>query len=655
ETPSESEGNQKLCSRNDSEMWSNPMLKIFIKTVRRASRLPAFASVALLFLAPVMAESPWRDVDRLAISMDGNGGSKRTNSKHTVADPDDIGASAVSLAIIAKLGLQDQLVHFDFNNWMDVGTVPADKDRMTESVIPGCERWGFDSQSFFDLTLEPERGIENLTKEINRSSPDSRLYIIAAGPVESIYRAVAASDPEKLQYVALVSHSVYNETQRIQDHHRTIGDFDVFRSQHGLGYLKIRDQNASEHEHYLWHSGKNFEVWAFLRDSQHSDFRWLFERIKAHTYGKSDVSDAGMVYYLLTGDDEGSPSKLKSFLGDGIVPDPARSRTADSVKTIKMTAKDHFLDRDIAGFAPSYYDAARDAIAVNAAKYPNAFAASQATFVGASGTYDVTLTALTEIDGESTYRLAVDGKLIGESKNLPSESDYAPQKHLFRKVRLNNGAEVRVSSNSVSNGKVPEGDAFAFARGRWREISFRPKQFDETSATDTTIDNLIVIQAEHMERTSGWEIRMGDAASSNRYVVYTGSNSFKDVTPHRLQTTFTVHQPGRYTVKWLMRQPEEVPGDQANDAWIHFPDALQHGRHAVIKGFHKFVGRSKQEFGFNGQLDLHGDQPWMMVTFPEAGEYKLEFAGRSQGFELDAIVLYRDMSFDQAKERISLK
>ncbi len=100
-----------------------------------------------------------------------------------------------------------------------------------------------------------------------------------------------------------------------------------------------------------------------------------------------------------------------------------------------------------------------------------------------------------------------------------------------------------------------------------------------------------------MERTTGWELAESDAASGGNYLFYNGPNSFPKVTAHRIKATFKVEKAGRYSVKWNMRQPDDVAGDQANDAWICFKDATQLARQTTITGFHKFVGRSKGTFG----------------------------------------------------------
>lgn len=54
------------------------------------------------------ADSPWTPGNRIAISADGN----------PDADADDVGATPFALAVLAKAGLQNSLVHYDFNNFL---------------------------------------------------------------------------------------------------------------------------------------------------------------------------------------------------------------------------------------------------------------------------------------------------------------------------------------------------------------------------------------------------------------------------------------------------------------------------------------------------------------------------------------------------------
>lgn len=124
------------------------------------------------------------------------------------------------------------------------------------------------------------------------------------------------------------------------------------------------------------------------------------------------------------------------------------------------------------GYVPGYKDQANRVLAINAAQYPDKFAAGEVTFSGASDTYDVIITTLTETDGECSYKLLVNGKILGEFQNPPTEVDYFPVTHRWKNLKINNGDEIVLAYNSHSNGKIPENDAFAFARGRWRSLTF---------------------------------------------------------------------------------------------------------------------------------------------------------------------------------------
>ena len=104
--------------------------------------------------------------------------------------------------------------------------------------------------------------------------------------------------------------------------------------------------------------------------------------------------------------------------------------------------------------------------AINAGAHKNKYAASTKVFDGASSYYDITLTSLTEEDGESTYRLKVNGKLVGEFQNPETTADMQPFTHTFKNVLVLKDDVIQIESNTHSNGKIPEGDGFAFSRGR---------------------------------------------------------------------------------------------------------------------------------------------------------------------------------------------
>lgn len=137
----------------------------------------------------------------------------------------------------------------------------------------------------------------------------------------------------------------------------------------------------------------------------------------------------------------------------------------------------NFLDFKVKkGAIPFYLDKKRKSIAINAAKYGGQFSSALLNFTGDSGKYYLQLTTFREEDGESTYKIYVDGKLKKSFQNPPTEKPF--EKHVFplKKIRLKKGSIIEIKFNAHSNGKIPEKDGFAFARGRLQSIAFVPKK-----------------------------------------------------------------------------------------------------------------------------------------------------------------------------------
>jgi len=125
-------------------------------------------------------------------------------------------------------------------------------------------------------------------------------------------------------------------------------------------------------------------------------------------------------------------------------------------------------------FVPYYKDSGRGALAINASQHKDKFAAAETTFSGETGTYDITIVTMTETDGESTYKLTVAGKPVGMFVNPSVQEDYQKVLHTWKNVSMKNGDSIRVASNTTSNKRVPEGNSFGYARGRWLQLMIAP-------------------------------------------------------------------------------------------------------------------------------------------------------------------------------------
>lgn len=238
--------------------------------------------------------------DRIGWSADGNKN-----------DPDDWGATAMALAIFAKQGWQDKLVHMDYNNWLPNNT-PYKSAEETISVVEGIEKFRFTQTKVFDNQTDLEAAIDNVVAEINKSSERNRFWYVQAGPFEVAYRALKKADPKKRQYCILVSHSEMNErANKWPDQH---GKDDCLAL--GAKYFFTTGQGKEK-----FGSGK-FKEWHlvdWLKNSPCPEYRWVYSRFKKtaeHKNGVLDASDGGMAFVLVTGDTEGNFSpKLRDLLG----------------------------------------------------------------------------------------------------------------------------------------------------------------------------------------------------------------------------------------------------------------------------------------------------------------------------------------------------
>ncbi|KJF43541.1 hypothetical protein [Draconibacterium sediminis] len=233
---------------------------------------------------------------RIAIVADGNS-----------PDPDDLGGTAVSLALLRAAGLENRLVHY--SHCCDlVGVNPfSPKNKISPKaeierhalMQAACDvtarRWGgFENITFFDAKWQMDATIKDLEKAINASTADDPLWIIEAGEPDIIGFALAQTSREKHKYVKVITHHPANDDS---------GDFYSWKEilDFGVEEVRIPDQNI--------HLKVDIEKWEWART--HSDSRiqqiWVQGKIAEvddvvkFQKGKWDCSDAGMVLYWITG------------------------------------------------------------------------------------------------------------------------------------------------------------------------------------------------------------------------------------------------------------------------------------------------------------------------------------------------------------------
>ena len=227
---------------------------------------------------------------RIAIVADGNS-----------PDPDDLGGTTVSIALLRAAGLQDRLVHYSHSCDLVVLkriSEAAEKERhsMMQTACDGtARRWGgFEKLHFYDAKWQTDETIKDLCRAIDVSTMDDPLWIVEAGEPDIIGFALEATSREKHQFVKVVTHHPANDNA---------GDFYTWQDilDFGVEEIRIPDQNT--------HLKVALQDWNWAMDHPDHRIQWVWlmgkmaevDNVVTFQKGRWDCSDAGMVLYWITG------------------------------------------------------------------------------------------------------------------------------------------------------------------------------------------------------------------------------------------------------------------------------------------------------------------------------------------------------------------
>lgn len=227
---------------------------------------------------------------RVAIIADGNS-----------PDPDDLGGTTVSIALLRAAGLEDRLVHYSHSCDLVVLkriSEAAEKERhsMMQTACDGtARRWGgFETLHFYDAKWQMDETIKDLCQAINVSTMDDPLWIVEAGEPDIIGFALEATSREKHQFVKVITHHPANDDA---------GDFYKWQDilDFGVEEVRIPDQNT--------HLKVALQDWNWAMDHPDHRIQWVWlmgkmaevDNVVTFQKGRWDCSDAGMVLYWITG------------------------------------------------------------------------------------------------------------------------------------------------------------------------------------------------------------------------------------------------------------------------------------------------------------------------------------------------------------------
>lgn len=236
---------------------------------------------------------------RLAVVIDGNS-----------PDPDDIGATPVMLGLLNKTGLNDRLVHLSHscdldptkNKGYQIGKADElrRQKKLHELSGKGIELFGpFNNLTdYYNCRVDQAGATADLVKAINASTQADPLWIIEAGEPDLIGYALEKSNATAHKNVHVVSHHPANDDSGDYFTWQQILDFGV--TEHQIG-----DQNLGLQT--------PMSPWDWAKDHSDPGMRFIWDMLAyAEQDGvvpfqanKFDCSDAGMIYWWITGADQG--------------------------------------------------------------------------------------------------------------------------------------------------------------------------------------------------------------------------------------------------------------------------------------------------------------------------------------------------------------
>lgn len=348
--------------------------------------------------------SPWEQGQfkgRIALSTDGN-----------YNDEDDWAAGPFALAILAEFGLQEKLVHFDYNCILPKNN-PKWANIHKAAIEESAARYGYPGEVFHNCQDNLEAAIQSIADAVNQSTAEDPLYFILAGPMEVPYLGIQRADPRKRKYVFCISHNVWNDgyaSAALVNHNKR----HVIPT--GVTWIQITDQNQflSTGPFGRPSNDQEWQPWTWLKDSDDPNLNFLWEMLRTTT--RADCSDAGMTYFLMTGDEQPEISKLKSLLMDHQKPTPLDHRNK-----IRMEAENfqHISHFDI-DFRNDRQVSQRIDLSLSA---PSGLINTRLKepYISNEAEYDIEVRHFDRGEGANTYQLYLNDHLIREwqSKNNP--------------------------------------------------------------------------------------------------------------------------------------------------------------------------------------------------------------------------------------------
>ncbi|WP_303316249.1 hypothetical protein Q4Q34_12305 [Flavivirga abyssicola] len=327
-----------------------------------------------------------------------------------------------------------------------------------------------------------------------------------------------------------------------------------------------------------------------------------------------------------------------------------------------------------------YVDQGNSVLSIDASNKSlrNKFAGARTIFKGKSGLYKAVLTAMAENDGESVYKIKINGKEVSTLENPSTKSSFSTVKHKLD-LYLHKNDIIEILSKAVTNGKIPENDETAWSRGRWSSLILKPVGLEVTNKLKEVKpflekDGFLQVEAENFHDKTNNEVkREWYIRSNNDDIPFSGdtienhsTTASKGAYIEALPDTRVTHDDALITGENFF----PVPGTggivsykvKITNPGIYYVWALAYSTGTEDNGLHVGINGEWPESGARIQW-CEGKDRWtwssaqrvpenhcgipqtITLNFEKAGNYVVSFSMREDGFEFDKWILTKDKSF----------
>lgn len=291
------------------------------------------------------------------------------------------------------------------------------------------------------------------------------------------------------------------------------------------------------------------------------------------------------------------------------------------------------------------------------------------SFPGAGGVYKVELGAVLESDGDSPYKLFIDGTKVREGNYPYAGGELDCNGSSYREAYLdlgtwqvNKGDKIRYWAMSTYPCGSSHGQYSRFFVLRFTPVDgpADPIPSAEPAPTADKVfvekDGIVVMEAENTTSSLGQWVKHTSTSKHSFLKGFTGGgaiqftgNSECGGSPKSILRYYVqINNPSRYRlhIRALEKQLDGAAGDCANDCYVACPsqDPPIGGQTGCESKLTKYVAWRATSPDWTWDLKLecgHHDFSDAYYVFSEPGVYEFQIAGRSKNFFVDRIVLAR--------------